>query len=92
MTTIPSFKGAFVNHGRPRPPVYGIKVSSSNGVVRLQGIVDVFAEKMRAEDIAARVSGVTHIENNLTVSTDGRITDEDINFEVAEELRLAPPM
>lgn len=70
--------------------VYGIKVSSSNGVVRLQGIVDVFAEKMRAEDIAARVSGVTHIENNLTVSTDGRITDEDINFEVAEELRLAP--
>ncbi len=69
---------------------YGIKVSSSNGVVRLHGIVDVFAEKMRAEDIAARVSGVTHIENNLTVSTDGRITDEDINFEVAEELRLAP--
>lgn len=70
--------------------VYGIKVSSSNGVVRLQGIVDVFAEKMRAESIAVRVSGATHIENNLTVSTDGRMTDEDINFEVAEELRLAP--
>jgi hyperosmotically inducible protein len=69
---------------------YGIKVSSSKGVVRLQGIVDVFAEKMRAEDIAASVSGVTRIENNLTVSTDGRITDDDINFEVAEELRLTP--
>jgi hyperosmotically inducible protein len=69
---------------------YGIKVSSSKGVVRLQGIVDVFAEKMRAEEIAASVSGVTRIENNLTVSTDGRITDDDINFEVAEELRLAP--
>lgn len=69
---------------------YGIKVSSSKGVVRLQGIVDVLAEKMRAEEIASGVSGVTRLENNLTVSTDGRITDDDVNFEVAEELRLAP--
>jgi hyperosmotically inducible protein len=69
---------------------YGIKVSSSKGVVRLQGIVDVLAEKMRAEHIASGVSGVIRIENNLTVSTDGRITDDDVNFEVAEELRLAP--
>ena len=69
---------------------YGIKVSSNKGVVRLQGIVDVFAEKIRAEDIAASVNGVTRIENNLTVSTDGRVTDDDIDFEVAEELRLAP--
>mgnify|MGYP000853429797 FL=1 len=69
---------------------YGIKVSSNKGVVRLQGIVDVLAEKMRAEEIASGVSGVTRIENNLTVSTDGRITDDDVNFEVAEELRLAP--
>ena len=69
---------------------YGIKVSSREGVVRLQGIVDVFAEKMRAEEIASGISGATRIENNLTVSTDGRMRDEDVNFEVAEELRLAP--
>ena len=69
---------------------YGIKVSSRRGIVRLEGIVDVFAEKMRAQEIAAGVSGVTDIENDLTVSTDGRITDGDVNFEVAEELRLDP--
>lgn len=69
---------------------YGIKVSSRKGIVLLEGIVDVLAEKMRAGEIASCVQGVTGIENNLTISTDGKITDSDVNFEVSEELRLAP--
>ena len=66
--------------GDPGLEPYGIKVSSRKSIVRLEGIVDVFAEKMRAEQIAAGVSGVAGIENDLTVSTDGQITDADVNF------------
>ncbi|MEW6227817.1 MAG: BON domain-containing protein [Bacillota bacterium] len=69
---------------------YEMNVRAHEGIVHLGGIVDVLAEKMRAEDIAARVSGVVSVENDLTVCTDGQITDGDVSFEVAEELRLDP--
>ncbi|MCR4402853.1 MAG: BON domain-containing protein [Firmicutes bacterium] len=69
---------------------YEINVSAHDGVVRLGGIVDVLAEKMRAEEVAAKVEGVVAVENDLTVCTDGQITDDDVDFEVSEELRLDP--
>lgn len=69
---------------------YEINVTARDGVVHLGGIVDVLAEKMRAEEMAARVDGVAAVENDLTVCTDEQITDDDVNFEVSEELRLDP--
>lgn len=66
---------------------YDINVRVQDGIVHLEGIVDVLREKQRAQEIAFAVSGVKDVENNLTVSTDGGITDGDVEFEIAEELR-----
>lgn len=69
---------------------YEINVTARDGVVHLGGVVDVLAEKMRAEEVAAKVDGVVAVENDLAVCTDGQITDDDVDFEVSEELRLDP--
>ncbi|MGE5594255.1 MAG: BON domain-containing protein [Betaproteobacteria bacterium] len=69
---------------------YKINVTVRDGVVHLGGIVDVLAQKMRAEGIASGVDGVVAVENDLSVCTDGRITDDGVAFEVSEELRLDP--
>ena len=44
-----------------------ISVSVSNAEVTLDGTVDTRFAKRRAEDCAERVSGVTHVQNNLRV-------------------------
>ncbi|MGE5576463.1 MAG: BON domain-containing protein [Syntrophothermus sp.] len=67
---------------------YHFNVDTIDGVVHLQGVVDVLAEKERAGEIARGIEGVTGVENGLTVSTDGAITDSEVEFEVAEELHL----
>lgn len=66
---------------------YDINVRVQDGIVHLEGMVDVLREKQRAQEIASGVDGVKDVENNLTVSTDGGITDGDVEFEIAEELR-----
>lgn len=69
---------------------YGIKATITNGVVYLQGIVDVLSEKEKAEKLVQQVEGVKTIENALTISTDGAVDDGDVHFEVSEELRINP--
>jgi hyperosmotically inducible protein len=69
---------------------YGIKATITNGVVYLQGIVDVLSEKEKAEKLVQQVEGVETIENALTISTDGAVDDGDVHFEVSEELRINP--
>lgn len=66
---------------------YDINVRVQDEIVHLEGMVDVLREKQRAQEIASGVHGVRDVENNLTVSTDGGITDGDVEFEIAEELR-----
>lgn len=70
---------------------YALKARvSDNGVVQVQGIVDVFEEKRQAEELIWRFPGVKQVENDITVCTDGGIDDEDVEFEVSEELRANP--
>lgn len=70
---------------------YALKARvSDNGVVQIQGIVDVFEEKRQAEELIWRFPGVKRVENDITVCTDGGIDDEDVEFEVSEELRANP--
>lgn len=70
---------------------YGLKVRvSENGIVQIQGIVDVLEEKRQAEELIWRFPGVKKVENNITVCTDGEIDDEDVAFEVSEELQANP--
>ncbi len=69
---------------------YDIHVEARDGRVVLQGVVDVLAEKQAAERAARQVPGVRQVENDLTLSTDGAITDADVQMEVAEELSADP--
>jgi len=71
--------------------VYDLKVRVyQDGVVQVQGIVDVLEEKLRAEQLISSFPEVKKIENDITVCTDGGIDDEDVAFEVSEELRANP--
>jgi len=49
----------------------GVSVNVSNGVVRLGGFVDLFAQKVKAGNIVMQVSGGKHVEDNIAVKEQG---------------------
>lgn len=51
----------------PSLKVFQIGVKSNNGVVMLSGVVDSAQSITKAVDVAAHVTGVTGIQNNLAV-------------------------
>lgn len=68
---------------------YDLSVSvTADGVARVTGIVDSLAEKRLVSDILAQVEGINKVENGIAISTDGRITDDDVLMEVSEEIAL----
>src|SRR5690554_2792360 len=69
---------------------YNVRATVRDGIVHLQGIVDVLAEKLRAEELVKQISSVVGIENGITISTDGDIDDEAVEFEVQEEINADP--
>lgn len=70
---------------------YDINVSADrDGRVNLQGIVDVLADVKRAVEFAEEFPGVISVENDLTISTDGSINDDDVYMEVTQELGSDP--
>ncbi|HHV62618.1 MAG TPA: BON domain-containing protein [Firmicutes bacterium] len=69
---------------------YGINVEARGGKVRIWGIVDTLSEKNRAEEIARSIPGVVEVENDITISTDGEISDSGVEFEAREELAAEP--
>lgn len=44
-----------------------VNVDTNNGVVQLNGFVNSPEERMRAEQVARSVSGVTAVQNNLSI-------------------------
>lgn len=77
--------------GDQRLGVYALKAKVyEDGLVRIQGIVDVLKEREAAEELIREIPGVNRVENNVTVCTDGGIDDEDVAFEVSEELLANP--
>lgn len=46
---------------------YEVAVTVDDGTARLTGSVDTYFEKMHADELAAEVAGVTHVDNNLIV-------------------------
>ncbi len=45
----------------------GVKVTGSNGVVQLSGLVNTSVQRNSAGEVAGKVAGVKRVENNLTV-------------------------
>jgi hyperosmotically inducible protein len=70
--------------------VYGLKANVINGEVQLTGIVDTLSEKEKVNKIVSGLEGVRGINNGISISTDGALDDEDVTFEVMEELNSDP--
>ena len=66
-TTTTKVKAAFVKD--PVVSAMDVKVDTFKGTVQLSGFVDTSEQKTRAEQVAAGVSGVTAVKNNITVKT-----------------------
>ncbi|KUO62571.1 MAG: hypothetical protein APF84_02145 [Gracilibacter sp. BRH_c7a] len=74
----------------PESKLYDIKADVVEGDVLLTGIVDTMADRERLYKNVTQLSGVNHIEQGITLATDGDITDRGVEFEVAEELHADP--
>ncbi len=66
-----------------------INITARDKEITLTGVVDWLAEKEQAEALASRVEGVGKVENALTLSMDGQLTDNDMEVEISERLEAA---
>ena len=63
-----------------------IEVSVTDGIVTLDGYVDAFWKKSRAEDMAASVEGILSIQNNLKVKAAEVAPDRSIKRDIINAL------
>lgn len=56
----------------PVTKAHQIDVETFKGTVQLNGFVDTSASKERASEVARGTKGVTKVQNNLTVKSEGR--------------------
>lgn len=68
----------------------GINVQVEKGFVNIFGIVDVLSEKYQAQKLVQGVPGVKGVDNSLTISTDGKIEDDDIKSSIEDLLGRHP--
>jgi osmotically-inducible protein OsmY len=64
-----------------------IKVSVEHGLVTLSGTVPTFWEKMRAEQVASKMSTITTIRNLLSVVPTKKFEDQKIAEHIVSDLR-----
>jgi osmotically-inducible protein OsmY len=64
-----------------------IDVSVENGSVILRGSVDAYWKKVRAEELALALSGVSSIRNELAVVPTGAFTDKAIAGDIESALK-----
>lgn len=69
----------------PRFANYHLRAEVHNGEVVVTGIVDTLAEKDDLARTLAGLPGVRAVENSVSISTDGQITDAEVLEEVIEE-------
>lgn len=63
-----------------------IRVHTDSGKVRLEGVVDNLEEKTAADAVTREVEGVTAVENVIVVSSDGYISDLELERTATERL------
>lgn len=71
----------------PATDSWEINSTVSGGTVVLTGIVESFAEKNLTETVAASVSGVKAIENNITVADTGERLDSEIKKDIIGKIK-----
>lgn len=67
-----------------------IDVAVTGGVVRLEGTVDAYWKRWKAEDLVSNLRGVIDVENHLTVAPTESFVDRDVakDIEAALERNL----
>ena len=60
--------------------------TTTDGTVTLSGSVDSYWKKVRAEEIASGVKGVSVVINNIEVSTGESVTDQMVQADIASSL------
>lgn len=68
---------------------WDINVQVKGSDVFLNGVVDVFGDKLAAENITRQVYGVDKVENGLTVAMEEGVTDSEIKDAVEEAFRIS---
>lgn len=66
-----------------------ININCKAGHVTLYGIADNLSEKMYAEKLARSVDGVSFLENDIAIATDGTVTDNDIKHGIMRNLKAS---
>ncbi|MCX6377740.1 MAG: BON domain-containing protein [Armatimonadetes bacterium] len=66
-----------------------IRVHTHEGRVRLEGVVENLEEKTLAGEAAIEVSGVKDVQNDLTVSADKSLSDQEIECAAQDTLTNA---
>lgn len=69
---------------------YGIRADVSDGIVTLTGVVDTLADKEKVTAAVGALPGVREVKNDISISTDGALTDAEILKEVLQELATEP--
>lgn len=64
-----------------------ITVSVSAGIVTLSGHIDAYWKKMRAEELVSDLVGVLRVENSLSVTPTGSLTDKLIADDIVATLK-----
>jgi osmotically-inducible protein OsmY len=64
-----------------------IKISVEHGLVTLSGTVPTFWEKMRAEQVASKMSNITTVRNLLSVVPSKKFEDQKIAEHIVSDLR-----
>jgi osmotically-inducible protein OsmY len=64
-----------------------IKVTVKNGIVNLEGSVDAYWKKVKAEDLASDLHGVRGLVNTLTVAPTESIVDQAIGENIVATLK-----
>lgn len=69
-----------------------VHVTAENGVVRLVGTVPSAGQRQTAGDVARQARGVVGVENDLTVATEGQISDAELRDQVLASLARSPEL
>jgi osmotically-inducible protein OsmY len=69
-----------------------VHIGAENGIVRLSGTVRSAGEKDLAATIARAIPGVMSVENDLTVATEGEITDRELRAAIEDALAHDPAL
>ena len=71
---------------------YDLKADVRNGEIIVTGIVDTLSEKEDLHRFLTNLPGVRAVENAVSISTDGQITDPEVLEEVMEEFAQMPDL